>query len=546
MMTGDDSVAAPAGLTRRALLGRYLTLATGAVCLSAFTRVGGQSSAAVMAAAVVTSLAAQATGAPAQGGTLRISQPGDILPKFAPHVSTPYNTTLTNLLYDRLVTYDTLLNVQPGLATNWQWSPDFLQLTLTLRPGVKFHTGRPFTSADVKFNLERVGVPTVNSQWLNYARAMHVAAPDPETVVISYDTSARGSFDALASVFMADSQTLDQTASGTAFVGTGPFRFQEWMQGDHLTVVRNADYWQPGKPYLDQVEVMVRSDPEAAVVGLESGAIDWVIGVPGQDGQRLQNDSDFQVMLNGNGSVYYYLGLDVSVPALSDKRVRQAFALATDRQRIVDSVLFGFGRQASTLWPRQSPAYDAALDQSTAYDLAQARQLLAAANWDPNTVVPLQVSSANAPTVAMAEILQQDLASIGMQVAVQPVDPADFVSRIQNAKFGGAWIATIGFMNTSPATLYVSAFPVRVPNTSHFESARYKELIDQSSSEIDDQQLKAELQELTRITLDEAFVVPIAEAASLSLGLEVARAGVKNITWDDLGWPDYQDISLER
>jgi peptide/nickel transport system substrate-binding protein len=214
---------------------------------------------------------------------------------------------------------------------------------------VKFHTGRPFTSADVRFNLERAGDPTVNSQWLNYARAMHVDAPDPVTVIISYDTPARGSFDALANVFMADSERLDQTASGTAFVGTGPFRFQEWMQGDHLTVVRNADYWRAGKPYLDQVDVMIRPDPESAVVGLESGALHWVIGVPGPDARRLQNDSGFQVLLNGNGSIYYYLGLDVSVPALSDKRVRQAFAFAIDRQRIVDSVPYGFGRQVSTV-----------------------------------------------------------------------------------------------------------------------------------------------------------------------------------------------------
>jgi peptide/nickel transport system substrate-binding protein len=318
------------------------------------------------------------------------------------------------------------------------------------------------------------------------------------------------------------------------------------MQGDHFAVVRNTDYWQSDKPYIDQADVMIRPDPESAVVGLESGAIDWVLGVPGQDARRLQNDAGYQVLLDGNGASYFYLGLDVGVPALSDKRVRQAFAFATNRQRIVDSVLYGFGRPASTLWPRQSPAYDAGLDQSNAYDLAQARQLLAAANWDPNTVVPLRVSSANAPTVAMAEILQQDLGSTGVQVALQPVDQADFSSRIQNATMGGAWIATIGFMNASPATLYVSAFPVRVPNTSHFESARYKELIDRSLSEIDDQKLKAELHELTQITIDEAFVVPIAENASPGLGLEVARAGINNITWDDLGWPDYQDIWLQQ
>jgi peptide/nickel transport system substrate-binding protein len=473
-----------------------------------------------------------------------MSQPGDIVPSLAPPLGTIFNTALVNLIYDRLVTYDRKLDVQPSLATSWEWSPDYLLLTLHLREGVKFHTGRPFTSADVKFNLERVSDPAANSQWLNYARAMHIDTPDLATVVIRYDTPSRSSFDAIASVFMADWKTLDQTTAGKAFVGTGPFRFKEWMQGDHVTVVRNTDYWQQDKPYLDQVDVMIRSDPESALVGLESGGLDWVIGAPGQDARRLQTDENYQVLLNGNGSIYYYLGLDVSVPALSDKRVRQAFSYALDRQRIVDLVLYGFGRPAATLWPRQSPAYDASLDQSVTYDLAKARQLLAEANWDSNTVVPLQVNSATAVAQAMAEILEPDLANIGMQVALQNVDPADFISRLQNASFGGTWISPIGFMNASPATLYLSALPVRVPNVSHFETPRYKQLIDQSLSEIDVQKLKATTRELTQITLDEAFVVPIAETASLSLGLEVARASVKNITWDNFGWPPYQDIWL--
>jgi ABC-type transport system substrate-binding protein len=147
----------------------------------------------------------------------------------------------------------------------------------------------------------------------------------------------------------------------------------------------------------------------------------------------------------------------------------------------------------------------------------------------------------------MTEILQQDLASIGVQVDLQKVDAAAFVSHIQNAAFGGAWIATMAFMNVSPATLYLSASTVRLPNASHFESARYGELINQSQRETDDQKLKAIMRELTQITLDEAFVVPIAEAASwLSLGPDVASASAKNIMWDDQGWPDYQDIWLQR
>src|SRR5262249_22003832 len=156
-----------------------------------------------------------------------------------------------------------------------------------------------------------------------------------------------------------DPQTLDLTAAGPQFVGTGPFRVQEWVPGDHLTVLSNRAYWQPGKPYLDQVELHVLSDPQSAVVMLEAGGVDWLSGVPGQDARRLQDDPAYQVLQTAGGGTFYYLGLDVTAPLLADKRVRQALAYALNRQRLVDTALFGFGRPASIPWPQQSLAYDA-------------------------------------------------------------------------------------------------------------------------------------------------------------------------------------------
>ncbi len=534
-----DSAAHQVRITRRGLLASSVAFGTGALWLSACNSIARPP-------ASTSATTTQGIAAPIRGGTLRISQPADIVPAFVPLTNNLINARLNTLVYDTLVRYDTQLNVQPGLATSWEWSSDFLRLTLRLRPGVKFHTGRPFTSADAKFNLERVRNPAVNSQWLNYASRMQVDAPDPATLVINYAAPSKSSFDALTAIFLADPETLDQSADGKAFVGTGPFRFKEWVPGDHFTVVRNPDYWQPGKPYVDQVDVTVAPDPQAAVVNLESGGVDWVVGVAGQDAQRLKSDPAYQLVLNGNGSNFYYLGLDTSVAALSDKRVRQAFGYAVDRQRLVDAALYGFGRPAGILWPRQSPAYDAALDQTTTYDLTKARDLLTAAGWDPHATVSLTVDAAVAPTLAMAEIIQQDLASIGVNVAVQKLELAEFVPKIQKGQIGGAWLTAMGYMNLSPATLYASAFPVRVPNTSHFESPRYKELIDQSLGETNDQQLKSIMHELTQITLDEAFVVPIAEVASQPLGLEVARANVKSVTWDDWGWCAYQDVWLAR
>ena len=194
---------------------------------------------------------------------MHVARPGDIGTLAAGrYLLSAANVHLYALVYDTLVSYDTQLNPRPRLATRWEWSSDARRLTLSLRSGVKFHTGRAFTSDDVKFNLEHLREPAVGSQWRNYANAMHISTPDATTLVIDYDTPVKSSFDALAATFIADPQTLDQTNGGKNFVGTGALRFREWAPGDHLLVERNPDYWQPGKPYLDQVDLRITPDPQ--------------------------------------------------------------------------------------------------------------------------------------------------------------------------------------------------------------------------------------------------------------------------------------------
>lgn len=130
----------------------------------------------------------------------------------------------------------------------------------------------------------------------------------------------------------------------------------------------------------------------------------------------------------------------------------------------------------------------------------------------------------------MAQIVQADLSSVGMQLVVQHLNQPDFVSRLRKAQFGGAWIISMSWMNLSPATLFQTAFPVRVPNGSNFDSQQYRNLIDQTFAATDNQQLQVGLRELTQIILDEAFIVMIAEGTGQQGGPEVARADVKSVT----------------
>jgi peptide/nickel transport system substrate-binding protein len=529
-------------ISRRAFITRVLTNAT-VLALAGCTASGTTS----QPTPQTNTVAPSGSAAPPSslGRILKIGQPQDLNPANAPFVLNGAVSADFTSMYDTLLWYDRELQPRPRLATSWQWSENFDLLTLKLRDDVKFHTGRRFTSADAKFNLEAVRDLALGSQWLNYAKEMQIETPDPATLVIHYPGPRKSSFDALAGTFMADPQTLDQTRTGSNFVGTGPFRFKEWAPGDHLTVVRNPDYWQAGKPYIDEIDLQIVADAQSGVVRLESGAVDWLRGVPEHDAARLQSAQGYDVLLSANGSSFWYLGLDVSVPALADKRVRQAFAYALDRSRIVDSVLFGFGRPASIVWPRQSLAYDTSQDQTYSHDLGKARQLLEAAGWDEATVVKLTVPSTVPQAQQMAEILQQDLTSIGLHTSIQKVAPAVLSDDLLGGKFDGAWLTSMGFMNQSPATFFMSAIPMRVPNPSHFDSPRYRNLLNQTSTAIDDNMLRSVLKELNQITLDEAFVVPISENFGVVPGMDVIRRTVTNVTWDVRGWYALEDVSLQ-
>ena len=146
----------------------------------------------------------------------------------------------------------------------------------------------------------------------------------------------------------------------------------------------------------------------------------------------------------------------------------------------------------------------------------------------------------------MAQVVQADLASVGVTVAIQTLSQADFVTRLTKSQFQGAWITGMAWMNFSPATFFNVAFPVRVPNSSNFVSPTYKALIDQLSAATDDQQARQITDQLTRIMLDEAFVLMISDSTTQQSGAEVARSAVKNIIADRFRLIDYQDLWLDR
>ena len=330
-----------------------------------------------------TSPAATAAGdQPKSGGTLKIGRSDDITTLDGMFFQSNTLGTTYGTVYERLVDYDNQLQAQPMLAEAWEFSSDFKQLKLSLRKGVTWHSGRDFTSADVKWNLQRIGDKKVaNGQWYLFAawfQAIDTSGTEHGDPAYGPATSRRTG--PVRTAQHGRFRIVEAPAATTSAVGTGPFTFVNWKQGDSISFARNKNYWQTGRPYLDAVEVDISNDP-ALVVRLEGGGMQAISDPPIQDLLRLKQDPSWGILNTNPG--YYTLGVNTDPPGanplLQDKRVRQALNMAVDRRRFTGTVLGGLSEPWNLPWPSYSEAYEPAKQAVTTFDLDKAKSLLSSA-----------------------------------------------------------------------------------------------------------------------------------------------------------------------
>ena len=175
-------------------------------------------------------------------------------------------------------------------------------------------------------------------------------------------------------VNMLDKDNTDEASNTqTKAVGTGPFVFQEWRQGESMRFTKNPNYWQSGKPYLDEIVVNVRKDAQAWWPTWNRAPSTWSLTLTLQDYMRLKTDAKYTAQLLPPAAGMYQIQPNVTFKPLDDKRVRQALNYAIDRKRIADTVLLGLVGPEDLPWPATSPAYEAAKNNMYTFDLDKAK-----------------------------------------------------------------------------------------------------------------------------------------------------------------------------
>ena len=376
------------------------------------------------------------------------------------------------LVYDHLTAYDDKLKPQPMLAESWDISPDFKQVKLNLRKGVLFHSGREFTSEDVKYNLLRVRDPKVTASGLGAQSSWFttIDSPDKYTLVLTSDQPRPSTFDLFESLNIVDRETMEGLDAKSKAIGTGPFAFQEWVQGDHLDLVRNKNYWQPNRPYLDGIRIITLADPQGAVAQFEAGALDALKAPALRDFIRFKSDPRFRALVNPATGAFHNMGADVTKAPTDNKKLRQALNYAIDRKRFAETVLLGTGDPLDLPWPSFSPAYDAVKNNHYAFDLDKAKALVTEAGAS-NIELDIRVQSANPEQLAFAQIYQQDLATLGIKINIMNLELATWKDQVNNKKYNGLFVALGGGGQLQPGRCSPPGLPSRRQSTTRASPA---------------------------------------------------------------------------
>ena len=481
-----------------------------------------------------------ATPQPKSGGTLKQGYQGD--PVSLDPMLKVQNDAVWLGVFERLTSYDANLKPQPMLAESWEVSSDARSTKVNLRKGVQFHNGRELTSDDVKYSLQRAANPKVAAaQYTGMASWFSsVETPDKYTAIFHSDQPRPTIFDLLEFLNICDKDTLEGPDAKNTANGTGPFKFVEWIPGDHVTLAKNPNYWQAGKPYLDGIEIPILRDQQAMVTQLEAGSLDIARLPTLTDFNRLKSDPAYQALQNPMTGAHYLAGFNLTMPPFDNKLVRQALCFAVDKKRFVDTILGGVGAPESLPWAATSPAYEAAKNTYYGLDLDKAKSLLAQAGVS-NLEFDYMANPVNSETAGFGQIYQSDLAKIGVTMNIQNYDGATWLDQVNGRKFNGIYFAAGNYFNLSPSTAFTNgkAFNPDL-NNSAYKSDTYVQLITTGATETDPAKLKTAYSQLNDLLLDEVFVFPISIAPPLLL----ARTNVHGIQWTAHESPWYSDVWL--
>lgn len=373
------------------------------------------------------------------------------------------NTTMPphSMIYETLVTVDYNFEFEPGLAKSWEVSEDGLTWTFHLRQGVKFHDGSAFNADVVKWWIGgmKEGVSSGTFKTLtdtqvvdDYTIAMTFESPYPN-LLYNLSTTFSGIMSKEAYEKYGDEYGVKYA------VGTGPFMLEEWVQNDHLVLVKNPDYnWAPewtghtGPAKVDKILYRIIPEDATRTIELQSGNVHLLLDSPPPRELPQFKDNPDYIYIEGTTSDIQFIGFNINDPLFNDLRTRQAVGHAIDRDLILETLYQGLGRATTTYLSAELGADKGIAEFAPSYDPEKAASLLAEAGWvkgDDGILVAENVEGVEAGTIfevsyityqedeykRLAEVTQKMLSDVGIKANIQLLDQPTYSAALEGGEF---------------------------------------------------------------------------------------------------------------
>jgi peptide/nickel transport system substrate-binding protein len=451
-------------------------------------------------------------------------------------------------IYEGLLRYDTDLNPMPSLAKSWEVSEDGLTYTFHLQEGVKWHDGAPFSADDVVFTADvflRAQHPRFRAILGNVDT---ITAPDAQTVVFTL----KSPFGPFLNAFEVGSMPIvpKHIYEGTDFqtnpanntpIGTGPFKFGEWQKGSFIKLVKNPDYWDAGKPYLDEVFWHVIPDAASRAVAYETGQIDILPAgsVENFDIPRIAALPD--TCMTESGWEFFgpqsWVWLNNRQGPTASKEFRQAILYAIDREFIRDALFNGLGSVSNGPFAASTKFRDTTLP-AYAHDPEKAAELVKASGYKGEVLkfVPMPYGET---WMRLAEVIKQNLADAGINVEIVSTDVAGWNQKLSDWDFdlSTTYLYQYGDPALGVSRTYVSSNIAKGSpwnNVEGYANPKVDALFEEGAGIIDPAKRQAAYSELQQIMADE-----VPNAWLLDMGMPtISRCGVKDLITTGIGLND--------
>jgi peptide/nickel transport system substrate-binding protein len=514
-----------------------------------------------------TASASADAGEPVQGGTLTYLEYQPYTNLYPPQAGFYPNGALVGNITDRLTWQDPeTLEIEPWIATDWTINDDATEYTFNLRPGVTFSDGTPLDAAVVAKNFDVFGKGdsakglTISEAVNNYESSEVV---DADTVTFHFSAPSPGFLQATSTITsgLLSSATLDRkledfgAGNATDIIGSGPFVIDSEKIGTEVHLAAREDYdWSPaekehqGRPYLDDIKLLVTPEDSVRIGSLLSGQADYIRYVQAFDEPRVES-AGFQVFAPQTRGVNNSLSLRFTNPLLSDLKVRQALVAGVNAQEVVDTIFTKNYPVATSVLSSSALGYK---DESSfyAYDPEKAKKLLDEAGWTPGSdgirtkdgqrlELPVYEAKPQPLSKQTLELVSQQLKAIGVDLQVKSADAGSYAEDILDPLKTPLYHSMVG---RADLDVIKSQFSSKNRNVLRSDDQHLDDLLTAVASEPDPAKRVAASEAVQDYLAEQAYVIPLFEEPQVY----GAATYVHGIEFESVARPVFADVWLEK